>query len=130
MLQNYFRLLPSVGRPSRIAHAPGRNECAVQFFRSRHVRRRFAQHFEGSHILSNCQRQSRGFPTAGHADSLGDGGDLMDQCSKHDTPPAFSAVLTNRSGHVLRLELETQIVEVLTDQRFGVIFSKDDDGHH
>jgi len=39
----------------------------------------------------------------------------MDQCSKHDTPPAFSAVLTNRSGHVLRLELETQIVVVLTD---------------
>jgi hypothetical protein len=25
----------------------------------------------------------------------GGGGDLMDQCSKHDTPPAFSAVLTN-----------------------------------
>jgi hypothetical protein len=60
----------------------------------------------------------------------GDGGDLMDQCSKHDTPPAFSAVLTNRSGHVLRLELDAQIVVVLTDQRFGVIFSKDDDGHH
>jgi len=48
----------------------------------------------------------------------------MDQCSKHDTPPAFSAVLTNRSGHVLRLELDAQIVIVLTDRRFGVIFSK------
>jgi hypothetical protein len=54
----------------------------------------------------------------------------MDQCSKHDTPPAFSADLTDRSGHVLRLELEAQIVLVLTDQRFGVIFSKDDDAHH
>ena len=48
----------------------------------------------------------------------------MDQCSKHDTAPAFSAVLTNRSGHVLRLELDAQIVVVLTDRRFGVIFSK------
>jgi hypothetical protein len=48
----------------------------------------------------------------------------MDQCSKHDTPPAFSAVLTNRSGHVLPLELVAQIVVVLTDQWFGVIFSK------
>jgi hypothetical protein len=54
----------------------------------------------------------------------------MDQCSKHDTPPAFSVVLTNRPGHVLRLELETQIVLVLTDRRLGVILSKDDDGHH
>jgi hypothetical protein len=54
----------------------------------------------------------------------------MDQCSMHDTPPAFSAVLTNRSGHALRLELSAQNVIVLTDQRFGVIFSKDDDGHH
>jgi hypothetical protein len=54
----------------------------------------------------------------------------MDQCSKHDTPPAFSANLTDRSGHVLRLELGAQIATVLTDQRLGVIFSKDDDGHH
>jgi hypothetical protein len=54
----------------------------------------------------------------------------MDQCSKHDTPPAFSANLTDRSGHVLRLELGAQIVLVLTDQRFSVIFSKDDDAHH
>jgi hypothetical protein len=54
----------------------------------------------------------------------------MDQCSKHDTPPAFSANLTNRSGHILRLELRAQIVMVLTDQRLGVIFSKDDDAHH
>jgi hypothetical protein len=54
----------------------------------------------------------------------------MDQCSKHDTPPAFSANLTSRSGHILRLELGAQIVMVLTDQRLGVIFSKDDDGHH
>ncbi len=54
----------------------------------------------------------------------------MDQCSQHDTPPAFSAVLTDRLGHALRLELEAQNVLVLTDQRFGAIFSKDDDGHH
>jgi hypothetical protein len=54
----------------------------------------------------------------------------MDQCSKHDTPPAFSVVLTNRSGHVLRLELEAQIVVVLTDQRFGDILSNQDVEHH
>jgi hypothetical protein len=55
----------------------------------------------------------------------------MDQCSKHDTPPAFSAVLTDRSGHVLRLELVAPIVAVLTDQRFGDIISqKDDVGSH
>ena len=42
----------------------------------------------------------------------------MDQCSQHDTPPAFSVVLTNRSGHALRLELEVQNVLVLTDRRF------------
>jgi len=47
----------------------------------------------------------------------------MDQCSQHDTPPAFSAVLTNQSGHVLRLELFAQIVIVLTDQRLGDIIS-------
>jgi hypothetical protein len=47
----------------------------------------------------------------------------MDQCSQHDTPPAFSAVLTNRSGHVLRLELIAQIVILLTDQRLGDILS-------
>lgn len=45
-------------------------------------------------------------------------------------PPAFSVVLTDRSGHVLRAELEAQIVLVLTNQRFGVIFTKDDDEHH
>gem|GEM_PF-4247405 len=48
----------------------------------------------------------------------------MDQCSWHDTPPAFSVDLTNRSGHALRLELLAQIVLVLTDQRFGDIFTK------
>jgi hypothetical protein len=47
----------------------------------------------------------------------------MDQCLQHDTPPAFSAVLINRSGHVLRLELFAQIVVVLTDQRLGDIIS-------
>ena len=49
----------------------------------------------------------------------------MDQCSKHDTPPAFSADLTDRSGHTLRLELVALIVVVLTDQRFGDILSKE-----
>jgi hypothetical protein len=54
----------------------------------------------------------------------------MDQCSKHDTPPAFSADLTNRPGHSLRLELEVQIVLVLTDRRFGDILSNQDVEHH
>jgi hypothetical protein len=48
----------------------------------------------------------------------------MDQCSKHDTPPAFSADLTNQSGHVLRLELAALARPVLTDQRFGDIISQ------
>ena len=48
----------------------------------------------------------------------------MDQCSWHDTPPAFSADLTNRSGHALRLELVALNVAVLTDQRFGDILSQ------
>jgi hypothetical protein len=47
----------------------------------------------------------------------------MDQCSQHDTPPAFSADLTNWPGHVLRLELSAQIVTVLTGQRFSDIIS-------
>jgi hypothetical protein len=48
----------------------------------------------------------------------------MDQCSKHDTPPVFSADLTNQSGHVLRLELAALARPVLTDQRFGDIISQ------
>jgi hypothetical protein len=48
----------------------------------------------------------------------------MDQCSKHDTPPAFSADLTDRSGHVLRQELAALGRPVLTDQRFGDIISQ------
>jgi hypothetical protein len=48
----------------------------------------------------------------------------MDQCSWHDTPPAFSVDLTNRSGRALRLELVVQNVLALTDQRFGDIFTK------
>jgi len=43
----------------------------------------------------------------------------MDQCSKHDTPPAFSADLTNRSGHSLQLELKAQNCPVLTARRLG-----------
>jgi hypothetical protein len=54
----------------------------------------------------------------------------MDQCSQHDTPPAFSVVLTNRSGHALRLELEVQNVLVLTDRRFDDILSNQDVRHH
>jgi len=34
---------------------------------------------------------------------------LMNQCSKHDTPPAISVVLTNRPGHDLDLELVAQL---------------------
>jgi len=40
----------------------------------------------------------------------------MDQCSKHDTPLAFSAILINQPGHDLCLELEAQEHSVLTGQ--------------
>jgi hypothetical protein len=43
----------------------------------------------------------------------------MDQCSKHDTPPAFSVDLASRTGHTLQLELNTQICLVLTVRRLG-----------
>ena len=43
----------------------------------------------------------------------------MDQCSWHDTPPAFSVDLTNRLGHTLLLELNARICTVLTSQWLG-----------
>ena len=43
----------------------------------------------------------------------------MEQCSKHDTPPAFSAVLTKRPGHHLLLELDAQADTVLTGRWLG-----------
>ena len=44
------------------------------------------------------------------------GGDLMDQCSWHDTPPAFSVNLTDWLGHDLEIELDARGLEVLTSQ--------------
>ena len=49
----------------------------------------------------------------------GNGGDLMDQCSWHDTPPAFSVNLTDRLGHDLGIELKVQSPRVLTSQWLG-----------
>ena len=43
----------------------------------------------------------------------------MDQCSRHDTPPAFPVILTNRTGHDLDLELNTRLTTVLTVRRLG-----------
>jgi hypothetical protein len=43
----------------------------------------------------------------------------MDQCSRHDTPPAFPVILTNRTGHDLNLELDTRLTTVLTARRLG-----------
>ena len=39
--------------------------------------------------------------------------DLMDQCSKHDTPPAIR-LLTNQTGHALAIEIKSQVQRVLT----------------
>ncbi len=49
----------------------------------------------------------------------GNGGNLMEQCSWHDTPPAFSVNLTDWLGHDLFLELKARDYEVLTSQRLG-----------
>jgi hypothetical protein len=49
----------------------------------------------------------------------GNGGVLMDQCSRHDTPPAFSVYLTNWLGHDLAIELKAQTQQVLTSQQLG-----------
>jgi hypothetical protein len=44
---------------------------------------------------------------------------LMDQCSWHDIPLAFSVILTNQPGHDLNLELDTRLTTVLTGWRLG-----------
>ncbi len=49
----------------------------------------------------------------------GNGGDLMDQCSWHDTPPAFSVNLTNWLGHDLDIGLSALESRVLTSQWLG-----------
>ncbi len=49
----------------------------------------------------------------------GNGGALMDQCSWHDTPSAFSVDLTDWLGHDLCLELDVLSHSVLTSQRLG-----------
>ena len=43
----------------------------------------------------------------------------MEQCSKHDTPLAFSVILTNQSGHALFIELNARAETVLTGQWLG-----------
>ena len=45
--------------------------------------------------------------------------DLMDQCSKHDTPSALWAALTDQPGHDLTLGIEFQATTVLTGRRLG-----------
>jgi hypothetical protein len=47
----------------------------------------------------------------------------MDQCSRHDTPSALQAALTDRPGHDLALVITSQVEEVLTGQRFGTILT-------
>ena len=45
------------------------------------------------------------------------GGDLMDQCSWHDTPPALSVNLTDQLGPALDIEIESQARKELTSQQ-------------
>ena len=45
-------------------------------------------------------------------------GDLMNQCSRHDTPPAV-ILLTSLPGHDLTLELEARGNRVLTGKWLG-----------
>ena len=49
----------------------------------------------------------------------GNGGDLMDQCSWHDTPPAFSVNLTDWLGRDLGIGLKALSSEALTSQWLG-----------
>jgi hypothetical protein len=44
---------------------------------------------------------------------------LMDQCSRHDIPPAVRGDLTDQQGHDLVIELEAQARRVLTRWRLG-----------
>jgi hypothetical protein len=43
----------------------------------------------------------------------------MDQCSRHDTPSALWAALTDRPGHDLAVGINSQEAEVLTGRRLG-----------
>ena len=43
----------------------------------------------------------------------------MDQCSRHDIPPAVQGDLTDRQGHALTVELKAQPDSVLTCQRLS-----------
>src|ERR1700735_5552256 len=44
---------------------------------------------------------------------------LMDQCSRHDIPPAVRGDLTDQQGHDLTLELKAMAPAVLTRWRLG-----------
>ena len=52
------------------------------------------------------------------------GGDLMDQCSRHDTPSALQAALTNQPGHDLTLGIDAPGAAVLTGRRLGTSLSR------
>jgi hypothetical protein len=43
----------------------------------------------------------------------------MDQCSRHDIPPAISVDLADRPGHALDIGLDALLTKVLTGQRLG-----------
>jgi hypothetical protein len=43
----------------------------------------------------------------------------MNQCSRHDIPPAVEGDLTDRQGHDLGIGLETLELVVLTCRRLG-----------
>ena len=45
--------------------------------------------------------------------------ELMDQCSRHDTPSVLWRTLTNQPGHVLSAEIESPTGQVLTGRRLG-----------
>lgn len=55
---------------------------------------------------------------------------LMDQCSRHDTPSVLQAILTNRPGHGLTTEIESQRLKVITGQRARDQVLLDLDGSH
>ena len=44
---------------------------------------------------------------------------LMDQCSRHDIPPAIRGDLTDQQGHDLNVGLDALGPSVLTCQRLG-----------
>jgi hypothetical protein len=49
----------------------------------------------------------------------GGGGDLMDQCSWHDTPSAIPVNLTDRPGYALALELNARVAYSAPGQWLG-----------